>query len=146
MKAILKYQANDGSEWSKESDAKNRDDMMLRVEEAMAPLGPKPTREQEDKGWIQHNPETVIQCMQGILDLCKPDFAPSCPVFNTPAKDVHPMSIIGRILCDSGSGPRETAWRRFANIDPHGREHEQPYYAYTAGPRPEHVCVEDRRK
>lgn len=145
MKEITQYQANDGSTWGTVSAALKRDNLSAAVAIVMAPLGDTPKAVSDGEGWLQHDPATVIKAKQGILDLCKPDYAVSYPVFNEPAEKVHPLSVVGRILDDAGSDPRSLAWGRFCRIDAEGREHQQCYYAYTAGPRPEHACIEDRR-
>lgn len=145
MQTITKYKANDGSEWDDIQKALKRDNLLAAVNEVMAPLGDFPKQVIDGEGWLQHDPNIVTTAKQGILDLCKPDFADSFPQFNHPAADVHPLSIIGRILDDCHDDPRSRAWNRFCRIDVHGREHQQPYFAYTAGPTSKHICIEDRR-
>lgn len=145
MKEITQFQANDGSTWPTVETALKRDNLLSAVNLIMEPLGDVPEDVTKGKGWLQHDPAKVIQARQGILDLCKPDYAEAYPVFNTPAEKVHPLSIIGRILDDAGNDPRSLAWGRFCRIDAQGREHQQCYYAYTAGPDKDHVCIEDRR-
>lgn len=145
MKTITKYKANDGTEWNDEASALKRDNLVAQVDAVMAPLGTVPKRVTDGEGWLQHDPEVVIAAKQGILDLCKPDFAKAFPQFNEPAEKVHPLSIIGRILDDAPDDPRSRAWNRFCRIDPQGREHQQCYFAYTDGPAADHVCIEDRR-
>ncbi len=145
MKTITKYKADDGTEWTEEAQAMRRDELVAKVAAVMEPLGTVPKRVSDGEGWLQHDPAIVIAAKQGILDLCKPDFANSFPQFNEPAAKVHPLSIIGRILDDCPDDPRSRAWNRFCRIDPEGREHQQPFFAYTGGPAVEHVCVEDRR-
>lgn len=145
MKEITQFKSNDGSTWATVSEALKRDNLLSAVNLVMQPLGDVPEEVVKGNGWLQHNPDTVTKAKQGILDLCKPDFAETWPVFNQPAQKVHPLSIVGRILDDAGGDPRSTAWGRFCRIDSEGREHQQCYYAYTAGPDKDHVCIEDRR-
>lgn len=145
MKEITRYQANDGSTWSTVSEALTRDNLLAAVNIVMAPLGDTPRAVEDGKGWLQHDLAVVTKAKQGILDLCKPQYAQAYPVFNEPAEKVHARSVIGRILSED-NGPLGDAWNRFTRIDLEGREHQQCYYAYTAGPAPEHVCIEDRRK
>ena len=124
--------------------AGDRDALCAKVDAVMAPLGDVPQHVKDGKGWLQHNLETVNKAKDGILDLCRDaglddDF----PAFRNKGRDCHPLSIIGRILNDRG-GPLDKAWNRFCRIDTQGREHQQPFFAYTNGPLAEHVCVETR--
>lgn len=144
MKAVIKYQANDGSEWNTAEQAETRDKLHIQVEAIMAPLGQVPEAVRDGRGWLQHELETVLTAKDGILELCRSfGYDINYPVFKNPGRECHALGIIGRILSDDG-GPLGRAWSRFGRIDEQGREHQQPYYAYTAGPLPEHVCIEDR--
>lgn len=148
MKQIIRYKADDGSEHSTAKAAEARDKLAAQVNQAMAPLGAPLGALSEDvesgKGWIQHNLETVLRAKDAIIEICRAQgYAEHYPVFNNPGRDIHPLSIVGRVLDDNG-GPLNLAWSRFCRIDEKGREHQQCYYAYTAGPDKRHICVEDR--
>jgi hypothetical protein len=144
MKTITKYQSIDGSEWNDAMDALKRDYLCELVRSAMAPLGDTPQDVQNGKGWLQHDLETVNLAKDAILDICRAEgFAKNFTAFKSAGRECHSLSIIGRILDDCG-GPLNEAWNRFARIDTQGREHQQPYFAYTNGPLLEHVCVESR--
>lgn len=146
MKTITKYQSIDGSEWDDFLKASNRDDLCLRVNAAMMPLGDVPMAVQDGKGWLQHDLETVNEAKDAILDICRSEgFDKNFTAFRSKGRECHPLSIIGRILNDCG-GPLDKAWGRFGRIDDQGREHQQCYFAYTNRPLPEHVCVEVRHQ
>ncbi len=141
MKQITKYQAVDGSEWTVKDDAEKRDALCEKVARVMSTLEDPPQGVKDGKGWFQHSLEAVNQAKDAIMEICRQEgFAEHFPAFNNPGRDCHPLSVIGRILNDYG-GPLDKAWARFARIDGQGREHQQPFYAYTNGPLPEHVCV-----
>lgn len=143
MTTLTIYKANDGSEHRTAEAARHCDLLFEKVKAIMSPLGVQ--HDGSNKGWIQHNPTLVVVCRDAILQLCEEEgYSKDFHAFKNRGPKVHPMSIIGRILGDYG-GPIDTAWRRFGNIDPQGREHQQCYYAYTNGPEPEHICIEDRR-
>lgn len=144
MTTIQKYRARDGREFENHDKARNHEALLDAIDKVMLPLSPEPTGDQLRRGWVQHDLAKVIACKQGILDLAKLKFGKSFKAFHAPAKDVHPLSIVGRVLSDSDS-PLNKPWSRFCRIDEQGREHQQCYYAYTNGPEREHVCVEDRR-
>ncbi len=149
MKKITKYQANDGSEWHSGAEAMERDKLIARVLVAMAPLGDTPQCVMEQKGYIQHDVAVVNNAKEAILQICRDQgMAENFEVFNHHGSEVHPRSIVGRILNDLG-GPLDEAWSRFARIDAQGREHDQPYFAYGAGKdekRWNYPCVLDRRE
>lgn len=144
MKAIVRFQSVDGSEWASKSDAAKRDALCWQIDAAMRPLGAIPKAVKDGKGWLQHNLETVNKAKDAILKICRSEgFVKSYPAFKSRGRDCHPFSIIGRILDDHG-GPLSEAWARFACIDAQGREHQQPFYAYGNGPLAEHFCVQSR--
>lgn len=141
MKIITKYQSTDGSEHRTQSDAEDRDKLCRVCANAMAPLGKIHKGVRDAKGWFQHDVLTVLSCKDSILEICREQgFDETWDCFRAKGRDCHPMSIIGRILGGIG-GPLDESWRRFASIDEQGREHQQPYYAYTNGPLPEHTCL-----
>lgn len=144
MRAILKFKANDGSEWDDEAAAIKRDKLVEKVDAAMKPLGKVPEAVEDGKGWLQHNLEVVYKAKDDILDICREQgLHEHYPVFNEQGRKCHALSVIGRIL-DDYHDPLSKAWSRFARIDEKGREHQQCYFAYTNGPAKDHVCVEDR--
>ena len=50
------------------------------------------------------------------------------------ADDVHPLSMVGRILDDNPEDPLSRAWRRMATWDlENGRIYDQPYFVTHAG-------------
>jgi len=143
MEQVIKYKAKDGGIFNSSTECQEHELLCYQVQQAMAPLGDCPEAVANGKGWLQHSPQTVIACRQAIMDICVArGMAKTFHVFNLPAKDVHPMSMIGRILDDYG-GPLGHAWYRVRRIDEKGREHQQPYYALN-GPDKEQICVEDR--
>lgn len=136
MKTITKFVANDGSEWKSESGAIQRDALIIAVNEAMRPLEMSEAYRkaiEAGDGWYQHDLLSVHSAREAILALARPIYAQHYPAFNTHGSEVHPLSIIGRILDDGDRNPISDAWRRFANIDETGREFQQCYYAYGAG-------------
>lgn len=146
MKTITKYQTRDGAEFADPIKAEHRERLLAQIDSIMRPLGTVPMEVERGKGWVHHDLETVNVAKDRIIELCREEgLAKSFDVFGNRGRDIHPLSIAGRILNDHG-GPLDGAWSRFARIDEYGREHQQPYFAYTAGPSPEHVCIEDRRR
>jgi len=148
MKEIIKYVAEDGSEHATKEAAERRESLQELVNDAMSPLALSPELQQavsDGKGWVHHKRATVVRCQDAILDLCDEfDIASNFAAFQERGPQVHPLSIIGRVLSEVVD-PLSKAWGRFGRIDQEGREHQQQYFAYTAGPSADHVCLEDRR-
>lgn len=145
MIAITKFKTDDGTEFSSEEKAVAHERLCQQVRDAMRPLdipAPLLKRVSDGEGWYQHDIETVYAVREAILALARPKYAKNYPVFNANGRTVHPLSSIGRILSDCDRhDPIGNAWSRFANIDATGREHQQCYFAYTAGPSVDHVCL-----
>jgi hypothetical protein len=145
MIAITKFKTHDGVEFDTEEKAAAHEHLCQQVRAAMIPLdipAPLLKRVRDGEGWYQHDIETVYAVREAILALARPRYAKSYLVFNAHGRTVHPLSSIGRILSDCDrSDPIGKAWSRFASIDATGREHQQCYFAYTAGPSTDHVCL-----
>jgi hypothetical protein len=124
-RAITKYVASDGSEWSHSDHAEERDQLCATVSEIMAPLGERPKLDEEH--YHQHDPEVVIACRVAILKVCRKLYPTFKVFYHEPLSEVHPRSVVGRLLDDCG-GPLNTAWGRFMCTDDQGREWQQPYY------------------
>lgn len=133
---IIKYRADDGSEWKTIAEAVTRDVLCGEIGAVMEPLGDRVRIDSNQ--YVQHDPATVIKCRVGILALAAREF-PSFDIFShKPPEEVHPRSIASRILDDLG-GPLCRAWNRFSCIDEQGREYEQPYYAINGNPTAERI-------
>lgn len=117
-------------------------DLEARVQAAMAPLGLTPYLQSHQ--YVQHDVEACLQAKRNILAMVRERWsAETYPVLLNPDDAIHPMSILGRILCDSG-GPLNDAWSRFTAMDfTNGREFEQPYFTLHQGEATE--MLEDRR-
>lgn len=143
MQIITKFKANDGSEHATEEAAIKRDSLVFRVNGAMNPLGATPMFVRQGKGWLQHDPEIVLLCRDAIVEICRTEgLDKHYPVLKNAGREIHFMSIAGRILDDFG-GPLAKAWARLCCIDEKGCEHQQPYFALN-GPAPEQNLIETR--
>jgi hypothetical protein len=147
MKEILQYQTKDGRVFNTAEAARDHETLVARIEAIMAPLGDTHPDVKDGKGWVQHDLETVNRAKDQIIHIGKEKglFRAFDHIQRALGRELHPFSLAGRILDDHG-GPLAHAWARFGRIDEQGREHQQPFYAYTNGPLPEHVLIEDRRR
>lgn len=135
MRTIIKYQADDGTEWAEAEAAHQRDRLIADVREATAGiLKPRPETG-SFRGYIKQDPARVLQYKAALLRLAQreiPDY-----VMNEHVADpssVSNNSILVRILDEGGTTrPIAQAWWRLQTIDDEGREWEQPYYAINPG-------------
>jgi hypothetical protein len=145
MKTQTVFVANDGTRFDTIAAASNHEVLLIAIKEAMEPLGSKPQKVKDGKGWVQHKRTNVLAAKRAILKLCLPVFKGFDELYKA-AKDnpdsIRPMSFAGRVLDDSDS-PLNVPWNRFCCIDTQWREHQQPYFAIN-GPDDDHVCVKDR--
>jgi hypothetical protein len=138
MKSITLYQAVDGSNWPTPLAALERDALCSHVDAAMELLRPRPSDPGFSNGdsFVQQESGPWLAAKQRIVDLA---FAVTGHgVFAGIAEEIHPRSIAGRILDDTG-GPLAQAWWRFSCIDDQYREWGQPWF--VEHPNAEAVCV-----
>lgn len=127
MKTALTYIANDGTHFDNEKDAKERDDIVRQVDAAMHPLGKIATLSSDE--FIQHDRYDCMAVKRDVFNLAKKLYGTGFACFSHDADDVHPLSVVGRILDDCG-GPLSKAWSRLARINwENYREYQQVYYA-----------------
>lgn len=132
MKPIIMYQADDGSEWATEHAALERDALYRAVTDAMAPLGPQPSLRGDDD-YHQHDPRVVLGVMRAVMFIGAPNDAQRwLDSADGDMARIHPMSVVGRVLCDSSDSPVSTAWARICRIDHLGREWRQAFFANRA--------------
>ena len=146
MKIVQRFQTIDGREFASEDEAIEHDTLAYAVRNAVKPLGKEHPSVEDGKGWVQHSPATVLKVKIALLQLAKPLLKHFPDLLRTIQKDpasISPMGVMCRILSDYNS-PINEGWNRLACIDEKGREHQQPYFAIN-GPKPNQICVEDRR-
>lgn len=139
MKAVVRYQSNDGEMFANEIDARSRDRLIEDVDAAMQHLGPKwideGCRFANGHGYIQHTKESVEACKLAVHEIAKGPLGwwfdsqinDHGKTHESLALETHP-SWPG-ILLDGGCKPLEVAYRRLMCIDSRFREWGQPYYA-----------------
>lgn len=138
MKAVTRYEANDGSLHVQPDDALARDRIIAQVDSLMAALEPIPTddgcRFANGHGWVQQRPEVVATVKRGLIDLGEPWLGWWYEKQRTEhGKTLDDLlnahaSWFGRML-DGSCPPLEYAWHRMCAIADDGREFGQPFYA-----------------
>lgn len=134
MKAVIKHQANDGSEHGTEAKALERDRLLVVIEEiTRACLKPVPT-ECGWNGYIQQHPASVTDYKRTLMRIAKQEgvygkCGDSDCIWDLDPKLVHPRGPAGRYIDDGGSRPLNAAWHRLMCMDAQCREYNQPYFA-----------------
>lgn len=129
MKTITKFEADDGTLWDEADKAEARDQLVRRLREIEAPLGPRVARQHER---ARHPLEVVHTFKRRLVELCAEQF-PTQAIFQGDPLTIHPFSIAGRIVDDSGPAVLNHVWQRLMCIAPDGYEYEQPYFALNPG-------------
>ncbi len=136
MKPVTRLQANDGTEWATEREATIRDALLDEIKQAtsllLTPVGNR-------RGYVQQDPARVLAFKVRLIEIGHKHGILGTDVL-AEASRVHPHSIVGRYIDDSGCRPIGDAWTRLMCIDEQGREWEQPYYALNPGKGPD-VCL-----
>ena len=132
MKVIIKYAANDNSEWQTEAEALKRDALLLEVESIMCKLKPKPIKDEGCKFangyyFIQQDSVIVKKVRFDFLELVKKYINHKWVEQTQNGEDIHP-SWVSRLLGDYGIDPLCNAWYRLSNIDKQFREWGQGYF------------------
>ena len=120
MKAITKYQAEDGKVFNTEKECLEYEKIMEKVNQIMKPFGKRPDsiNFSNGGGFLQHEKADVEKAKNEILSLGSKIF--KC---NTN------FGFIGRYFDDSGYDCLYHAWGRLSAIDNQYREWGQTYYA-----------------
>lgn len=127
--AVVEYIADDGKRFRSEAECLNYEAELEAVGEIMSRI---PESRLEFGTYRQHDRNTLLQIRRDLWQLVLAKYGDrwsgtKWKEWN--ADEVHPMSIVGRVLSDSGHGPIEKAWHRLGCFDFElGREYDQPYF------------------
>ena len=135
MKRIEKFVAEDGSEYTSESLALRRDELIVLVSGIMGTLTPRPDSCDFGNGrlgYIQQKARTVNAAIESILDLCRDDLKGSFQKWLDAADKEgafkYRNSMLCRLIGECCASPLSSAWGRFCCMDGAYREWGQPYF------------------
>lgn len=135
---VVQYISDDGRVFTSESAALQWETNVAVVKEIEDILGPRPDLP-HGGGYWQHTRETVrrfwgavLKASLGVFNAYPELQAQIKAAIDTDPSSVHPGSIAGRIMDDTGS-PLQSLWSRMMCIDPQYREWDQPYFALNPG-------------
>jgi hypothetical protein len=143
MKAIRKYQAEDGSEFNSEADCIAYEALCAEIDEVMATLPPRPNDDgcgfSNGHGYLQHDRVQFIRARTALLHIAN-RLMPHKWFEQALADETIHASWAGRLISEM-SRPLDRAWSRFMCIDDRLREWGQPYYAAHPEDAPELACL-----
>jgi hypothetical protein len=137
IEQVTEYVACDGERFRDRAMCEKHEAMVLRINPIMDRL---PKTHLEVGTYLQHDREVLRQVKRNLFAIAMEEFGDRYPKWKAfDADTVHPLSIVGRVLDDSG-GPMNSAWARLACFDfDSGREYDQPYYVTHPGEAKEAV-------
>lgn len=123
--AVTMYQSQDGSLWSSEAKAAERNDLLWACEDALGRLKPRPAT--DFRGYVQQDKSEVLRAKASILHIADRDGHLSKHWDISDPERVASRGVMFRILTDE-DGPISKAWSRIACIDDKYREWVQQWY------------------
>lgn len=130
MNTIIKYVADDGTEFSQQKDCLEYENLAEKIKDIMSALPSRPSNTDfsNGRGYIQHQKTAFNKAKKELIDIVADWFGVKHLKKEKP-ENVHPMCIIGRYIDDSGNRAMNSAWYRIQCTDSQYREWGQPYYA-----------------
>lgn len=124
---VTEYVSSDGRSFKDKEACLAHEAEYDIVQPLIKMLGPKNPR---GATYVQHDVETLKEVKRRAWAAITDKFGASWPDWkNTPAEDVHPTGIVGRVL-DDYHGPLANLWATFCRFDfETGREYEQCFFA-----------------
>lgn len=127
-RTVTEYVTSDGSVFRKSDEAEAYEKEWEAVEQIMRRI---PRTDLKDGEYVTHSPEflrDIRRCLWTlVIEKFKDDMSLRHWRESNP-DEVHPLSIVGRILGDCG-GPLSKAWNQLSRFCfASGREFDQPYF------------------
>ncbi len=133
----IEHVARDGAAFSHMADAIEYEKELNMVDAIMSQL-PKP--KVPSGKYYQHDKNVLDRVRREIFALVVAKHGDAFPKWKTwNYKEVHPSSVVGRVLSEIRS-PLSDAWWRFMCINfDLSREYQQPFFAANPGPAQERM-------
>lgn len=139
MKVLIKYAADDGTEFSSPHEAEAHDGLLREIDEVLATLRPVPEGSHdfdEGKTWVQQDARTAKAAEMRLIQMAARGCDTICTLLPMLA-DIHGKvnsETIARLLSEHGMHSLARAWMRFERMDAEWREFAQPSFKYTLHP------------
>lgn len=132
MKQIIKFKADDGTEFDSEMSCKEYEVICARVEAIVCELPPRPNlphcHYENGGGYLQHDPVAFKQVRYRLLELANELSPHHWFVEAMNDENVHP-SYPARLIGEMPYRALDKAWSRIYCTDKQFREWGQVYYA-----------------
>ena len=129
MKTLLKYKSDDGIEFVSETECLRHECLVIELQGALAPLGPK-VNIGGNGMFKQHDPANVRKASEAVLAIIKREYSEMDEfTFDTCAPDNPSVwhTYLGVFVSETNLF---RSIQRLTCINQHtGREYDQPYYA-----------------
>ena len=122
---VTEFVATDGARFKQQNHCEEYEEELKLVETITLPK-----TDLKHGTYTQWGRKILLQAKRDLFALVLEKYGDSFPEWREwEPDDVHPMSVVGRVLGDHG-GPLANAWSRLAcfNFD-NGREYDQAYFA-----------------
>lgn len=135
MKQIIKWQAEDGSEFTDMAECLSYESLCAQVADVMAAFPPKPENDgcsfSNGGGFLQLSEAVVKDVRLKLLDIVATKISHR---WVDESRDMRvDASYVDRLLGDYGIRPLCRAWSRISCIDKQWREWGQPFFANNPG-------------
>lgn len=129
MKTLTIFEASDGSRFNSPSKCQEHENLIVALNEAILPLGEEWNIKSEQ--FFQHDKEAALQAKRNVMAIVRARYGTATyPVMGANPDEIHPRSVVGRIIADKGPTVLNYAWSRLSRINwDNFREYEQPYFA-----------------
>lgn len=140
MKEIIKYIAEDGTEFYESDKCRLYEKTIENVKTIMSQIEARPENDNSQfvngYGYIQHNKDTLLNTRNELLYLImKENNHPWFKQTIDKGWNAH-SSYAGRIIDEMNIKAFNSAWYRFMCIDEKGREWGQPFFANNPNQAP----------
>lgn len=128
MEAIVQYKSADGRIFDTQDRCIAHECLVNEINTIMSVLPER--KDLASNEYMQLDKVSCNRARRHLVEVAKRFYPPSeYKVFANDPDEIHPMSVAGRIICDS-QGPLSSAWGRLMciNWDSY-REYNQPFYA-----------------
>jgi hypothetical protein len=129
MQRVERFVTKDGHEFKTIDDAQKYEQIIMRGENIMAPLGGETMLAAGAGRFKQHSKEAFLEARKGIVTFAAEIHKK--PEWKRDAEKIHQHSILGQYLTDLNS-PLLGLWYRLMHFDDQGREFMTEYDAVVS--------------
>jgi hypothetical protein len=127
IEQVTEYVARDGTRFKDKERCEKYEAELSAVEPIIAML---PQHDLGHGTYLPCDRYLLLAVKRRLFALVLAKYGDRYPTWKTfDADELHPRSVVGRVLDDCGRGPLSDAWATLARFDFNlGREYDQPYF------------------